>query len=66
MRLSLLTLIFVSTGAFFYWTLSGYKGSFNDQMSRYYEYNARYEKNYWTGLGLLFLIVIAVLGAVTG
>ena len=60
MRLS--TLVIVSTGAFFYWTLSGYKGKFNDYMSRYYDTDTKYNKNYWTGLGLLAFLVTIILG----
>jgi hypothetical protein len=65
MKLNLTTLIIVSTGAFFYWSVSGYRGTFNDRMSRYYDAGTRYEKNYWTGLGVLFFIVIIILGIVS-
>ena len=60
MRLS--TLLFVALGAFFYWTLSGYKGKFDDYMSRYYDSDNKYDKNYFTGLGILALIIISILG----
>jgi hypothetical protein len=49
MRLDLPTLIIVSTGAFFYWTMSGFNGTFNDYMSRYYDTDDKYDKNFWTG-----------------
>ena len=59
MRLS--TLLFVSTGAFFYWTLSGFKGNFDDYMSRYHDSDNKYDKNYWTGFGILGLTAIVIL-----
>ena len=60
MRLS--TLLFVAVGAFFYWTLSGYKGKFDDYMSRYYDSDNKYDKNYLTGMGILALIAILIQG----
>lgn len=60
MRLHPKTLIIVATGAFFYWTLSGYKGSFNDYMSRYYDDDNKYDRNYWTGLAILLVVSIVV------
>jgi hypothetical protein len=65
MRLDFTTLIIVSMGAFFFWTLSGYKGTFNNYMSRYYEADSKYEKNYWTGLALLAVLSITVFGFVS-
>lgn len=65
MRANVTTFIIVSAGAFFYWTLSGYKGSFNDYMSNHYDTDKKYDKNYWTGLGLLSVIVITILGIVS-
>ncbi len=64
MRLNLTSLIIVSTGAFFYWTLSGYKGSFDEHMSRYYDNDNKYDKNYWAGLLLITFIVMTILGIV--
>ena len=65
MRADLTTLIIVSMGAFFYWTLSGFKGTFNDYMSRYYDADTKYDRNYLTGLGLLFLVVVITVGVVS-
>ena len=65
MRLKLTSLVIVSTGAFCYWALSGFKGTFNDHMSRYYDYDTKFDKNYWTGLGLLFFAIAAILGIAT-
>jgi hypothetical protein len=62
MGLDLSKLVFVSTGAFFYWTLSGFKGTFNDYMSRYHDTDAKYFKNYWTGLALVAILMIIILG----
>jgi hypothetical protein len=53
--------VIVSTGAFFYWMLSGFKGTFNDYMSRYYEDDNKYDKNYWTGLALLVIIIVNII-----
>jgi hypothetical protein len=64
MRLDLPTLIIVSTGAFFYWTMSGFNGTFNDYMSRYYDTDNKYDKNFWTGLGLFVVLAIIVYGVV--
>jgi len=64
MRLDLLTLVIVSTGAFFYWTMSGYKGTFDDYMSRYNDTDNKYDKNYWAGLGLLTAFAIIVLAII--
>jgi hypothetical protein len=57
----LLKFIAVSIGAFFFWMLSGFKGSFNDFMSRYYDQDNKYEKNYWTGLALLVFIIVNII-----
>ena len=54
----MLKFIAVSIGAFFYWMLSGFKGNFNDFMSRYYGHDDKYEKNYWTGLALLVFVIV--------
>jgi hypothetical protein len=56
------SLIFVSTGAFVYWTISGYKGTFDDYMSRFSDTDNKYEKNYWTGAGLITLVTMIILG----
>lgn len=64
MRLDIKTLVIVSTGAFFYWALTGFKGKFNDRMSRYYDDDAKYYKNFVTGLivlVVLFLLVYRIL-----
>lgn len=63
-RLDLTTLLIVSTGAFVYWTLSGYKGKFNDHMSRYYDSDTKYDKNYITGLGVLVVLAIIIFAMV--
>ena len=61
MRIDLTTLIIVSTGAAFYWILSGFKGTFNDYMSRYYDRDNKYDKNYWTGFALLAFMIMNIL-----
>lgn len=61
MRPTLSNLIIVGTGAFFYWTTSGYKGKFNDYMSRYYDSDTMSDKNFWTGLVILFFVVMITL-----
>ena len=58
-------LIIVSIGAFVNWMLSGFKGTFNDQMSRYYDYDSKYDKNYWTGLAVVIVIGIVIIGIVS-
>jgi hypothetical protein len=62
MRLQLKTLIIVAIGAFFYWTISGYSGKFNDHMSRYYDRNTKFDKNYWTGVAIIVAVLIVVCG----
>jgi hypothetical protein len=57
------SLLLVSTGAFLFWTLSGYKGAFNDYMSRYHERDGRYYKNYFTGLAII-IFGIGIIGGI--
>lgn len=60
MRLEFGTLIIVATGAGFYWMLSGFRGTFNDYMSRYYESNSKYDKNFWTGIAVWAFIAVVL------
>ena len=60
----LTSLIIVSTGAFFYWFLGGFKTKFNEQMSGQYDRDAKYFKNLLTGVviyTIIFSIIIKVL-----
>lgn len=56
----LTSLIVVSTGAFFYWMLSGFKAKFNDYMSGQHEANAKYYKNFVTGV-VIYTVIIAII-----
>jgi hypothetical protein len=57
------SLLFVSTGAFLFWTLSGCKGAFNDYMSRYHERDWRYYKNFFTGMAII-IFAIGIIGGI--
>jgi hypothetical protein len=61
MRLSIPTLIIVSTGAFIRWTMTGFKGTFDNHMSRYHDTDTKYDKNYWTGIIAIVVLVIVVI-----
>jgi len=52
--------IFVASGAFFYWTLSGYNGKFDDYMSRHSDNDAKYFKNFFTGMTLIGTILVII------
>ena len=58
---SLLTLIIVWTGAVFYWALSGFRGNFDNYMSRYTARDSKYVKNLLTGM----VIIVSILTTVT-
>ncbi len=55
-RFSIWTLIIVSIGAFIFWLLSGFKGTFDERMSRYYESDKKFDKNYFAGL--IFILIL--------
>lgn len=64
MGASFLGLVVIATGAFFYWSLSGFKGKFDDYMSRYHDDDVKYFKNLMTGLcilSILFMLIYRVL-----
>ena len=65
MRVNVTTLFVVSVGPFFYWTLSGFKGTFDDWMSRYYDTDKKYYKNFLTGLALLAIILSTIITFIT-
>lgn len=56
-----LRMLLISIGAFMFWAIDLFKGSFNDQMSGPYEYDFKYYRNLFVGLivlsSLLFLVV---------
>lgn len=57
---SFLGLVVVATGAFLYWTLSGFKGKFDDYMSRYHDGDVKYFKNLLTGLCILSILFMLI------
>jgi len=54
------TLVLVATGAFFFWILSGFRGSFNQHMSRYTDSDNKYYRNLFTGLIIFVLLLTTV------
>lgn len=60
-RLRFSTLAMVSIGAFIFWLLSGFKGKFNDLMSRYYESDQKFDKNYFVGFAIILIIIASVI-----
>ena len=50
--------IFVLIGAFFYWSISGFIGKFDDYMSSYKELNRKYDKNFFTGFAIFSFVAI--------
>jgi hypothetical protein len=65
MQASFKTLIIVMTGAFFRWMFTGFKGTFNEQMSHHYDNDSKYSRNFWTGIAvfvLLFVMLLALAG----
>jgi glucan phosphoethanolaminetransferase (alkaline phosphatase superfamily) len=55
-----ITLVLVATGAFLFWTLSGFHGSFNHHMSRYTDSDNKYDRNFFAGLIIFVLLVTTV------
>jgi hypothetical protein len=55
------TLLLVATGAFTLWLLSGFKGKFNDRMSRYYENDNKYDRNFLIGFAIIIFLITSLL-----
>jgi len=60
--MNLTTSVIVSVGAFVNWMLNGFKGTFNDQMSRWHEYDSKRDRNYLTGMAVFIVIGIVIIG----
>jgi len=66
MKGKIVALALVATGAFYYWLISGFDGSYNNYMSSYSDNDWKYFKNLFTGLLIIVLIgsfVIALVSA---
>lgn len=55
--------LFISIGAFILWMLNGFKGSFNDYLTRPREFTWKSVINYLIGLVIFLLIAKFVLNA---
>ena len=55
-----ITLILTFIGASFIWMLKGFKGKFDDEMTRQYDTSFKSARNWLTGLGIVILIVFII------
>lgn len=58
--MGLFSIIPVATGAFIFWSFSGFNGSFDDYMSGRRDADWKYWKNYLTGTAVIFVVVMFV------
>jgi hypothetical protein len=60
MKTTIPTFAIVASGALCHWTLSGFKGSFNEQLSVRAENDSRYCRNFTTGLAISITLLVVV------
>ncbi|NVN95075.1 MAG: hypothetical protein HXX18_07330 [Bacteroidetes bacterium] len=56
--------IIILTGAFFFWTIKGFKGKFNDEMTGRFDTSFKDVRNFIAGLLILCMIAFLIFNIV--